>query len=84
MNKEKLVKEGTETQDREVAELKAHAENQESSVLHPIKDKEEDITVFQSRPRGEDPMRNHQENDDFIEDVKCLNRPAVLKGVNSP
>ena len=72
MNKEKLVKEGTEARDREAAELKAHAENQESSVPHPIEDKEEDITVFQSRPRGEDPMRNHQENDDFIEDVKRL------------
>ena len=72
MNKEKLVKEGTEARDREAAELEAHAENQESSVPHPIEDKEEDITVFQSRPRGEDPMRNHQENDGFIEDVKRL------------
>ena len=50
MNKEKLVKEGTEARDREAAELEAHAENQESSVPHPIEDKEEDITVFQSRP----------------------------------
>ena len=58
MNKEKLVKEGTEARDREAAELEAHAENQESSVPHPIEDKEEDITVFQSRLRGEDPMQN--------------------------
>src|ERR1700742_4414583 len=74
----------TEPCEREAAELQANAEAREPTVPRPLD--EEDITVFQSRSRGENPLVNHRESDTFIEDVKRLyaSDPLFAKVLSKP
>ena len=65
------VCEPVEVRDREAEELQVHTEELRSSVPKPADD-EEDIPVFQSRLRGDDPMDHRDDKDIFIEDVKRL------------
>ena len=75
----------TEPQDLEAAELQAHVETAKPAVPIPLED-EEDISVFHSRPQGDDPMGIHEERDTFLKDVKCLyaTDPLFAKVISHP
>jgi hypothetical protein len=84
-NQANPVAETVESRDTEAAELQAAAKEKEPTV--PVPDNtEEDITIFNSRSRGEEPLNSHPEKDDFIKNIKrCYaNDPLFAKVLKNP
>jgi hypothetical protein len=79
------ISEPVERRDEEAAEMQANAEIPVPQVP-VITSNEEDITVFQSRPRGVEPLTILPERDEFIEEVKRLytDDPLFCKVLSNP